>query len=166
MDRSKFSFKPTPHEPIVWGTHAVLHAQEYTHAHVYTYAHTRAHICTDTHTLTCPSSEPASRRGAAEESGPAMGDSRTAVTVFWKFVSFFSSRPPPTRSHTHSWLPPAVTTSEPACVRACVCVCVRAYGHNSQGAPSSPVRPMLKACGVQKHPGCVHTLYDGSWSLF
>ena len=65
-------------------------------------------------TLTCPSSEPASILGAAAESGPARGDMRTQVTVFWKLFSRRSRRPPPTKSQMHSWLPPAVTKSEPA----------------------------------------------------
>lgn len=52
-------------------------------------------------------------RGAADDSGPAMGDILTHVTVFWKLASRLSRRPPPTRSHTHSWLPPALTSMEP-----------------------------------------------------
>lgn len=53
-------------------------------------------------------------RGAALLSGPASGEMATHVTVFWKLDSRLSSRPPPTKSHTHSEEPPAVTSSEPA----------------------------------------------------
>lgn len=65
-------------------------------------------------TLRWPSREPASMRGEAEESGPAMGDSVTQVTVFWKLESFRSRRPPPTMSHTFREFPPADTSREPA----------------------------------------------------
>lgn len=64
-------------------------------------------------TFTWPSRDPASMRGAADDSGPAMGDILTHVTVFWKLASRLSRRPPPTRSHTHNWLPPALTSMEP-----------------------------------------------------
>ncbi len=43
-------------------------------------------------TLTWPSSDPASMRGAAADSGPAIGDRRTHVTVFWKFESLRARR--------------------------------------------------------------------------
>lgn len=45
-------------------------------------------------TFTWPSSEPANIRGAAAESGPARGDMRTQLTVFWKFDRRRSSLPP------------------------------------------------------------------------
>lgn len=64
--------------------------------------------------LTWPSSEPDSMRGATAPSGPALGVSSTEVIVFWWLHSRRSRRPPENRSHTHSCVPPAVTSREPA----------------------------------------------------
>ena len=63
-------------------------------------------------TLTRPSREADSRRGV--ESAPAAAATRRQVTVFWWLAARCKRRLPPSRSHTHTWLPPAVASSPPA----------------------------------------------------